>query len=459
MNRSNTTHRRQAAGVTLLITMVFLCLFACMAVAIAATTESGLLGARNERDIRQASAIAQAGVQMMKQGLGGLAVPATHDASDMHTSIATQLKTIFTGSTMVNPNTIYVSPTFGVILPTISVPRPDGRSGTLNLVIRASGGALDNTTITIQSTARFNGAIRTGTYNMTVQRGRSVLLDYGIASRSAVTVWGSARVTGANRPDEANILSATYSTLQAIQLGGSSFTSGSLAVCNPHGQITVAGSATNGGARVIGASEPEWPVVDITPFKPYVTGVYTGGHQDKADQTLVNVRIPPGTNPNFTGNLQIFGVLYIQSPNQVKFSGQTTITGTIVCETPTINDLRSNSIEFVGNTATYPVENLPADPKYNGLRDLKGSFVLAPGFAMSFKGSFGGINGAVVASQFEFSGDAAGRITGGLLNLRDSSFSIAGNSNIVINRDNVNPDPAGLTQNYRLVCVSGSYSE
>ena len=154
MTQEQTSRRGPARGVALLITLVFLCLFACMAVAITATTDSGLLGARNERDSRQASAIAQTGVQMIKQGVGGLAVPGTHDAADMHTAIAQQLTVFFTGSTMLNPAGIYVSPTFGVILPTVTVARPDGRTGTLNLVIRASGGALDNTTITIQSTAR-----------------------------------------------------------------------------------------------------------------------------------------------------------------------------------------------------------------------------------------------------------------------------------------------------------------
>jgi hypothetical protein len=458
MTYATTTHRPRASGVTLLLTLVFLCLFACMAVAITATTDAGLLGARNERDGRQASAIAQAGVQMMKQDIGGLAVPSTHDAADMHSAIATVLRTAFTGSTMVDPNSIYVSPTFGVILPTITVPRGDARTGTLNMVIRASGGALDNTTVTIQSTGRFGGAMRTATYNLTVQRGKTVFGDYGIASKSPIQINGNASVLGANNHAEANILSATYSpNAPAVQLVGNIHCGGDVSVCNPDGRISKTGNITIDGAQNIGAPEPQWPTVDITPFTPFATNPQTLGG---SNVNLRNIRIPPGTNPIFSGNSTLSGVIYIQSPNRVTFTGNVIVTGVIVCDTPTVPNLANNYVKFTGNVQTYGVESLPAgDPQYSGLRSLTGSFLLAPGFDAEFTGNSTIVNGVMVASQFGFTGNSGGRIKGGVVCLADSSFRMTGNSPLVIDKNGMPDTPAGISSSCRLVCVSGSYSE
>lgn len=108
---------------------------------------------------------------------------------------------------------------------------------------------------------------------------------------------------------------------------------------------------------------------------------------------------------------------------------------------------------------TAGVENLPAGSQYDGLRDLTGSFLLAPGFSAQFAGNFNTINGCLVASEFKFTGNSGGRIKGGVLNLADSSFQLSGNSPILIDHDTAVENPAGLIPSYRLVCVSGSYTE
>jgi hypothetical protein len=217
------------------------------------------------------------------------------------------------------------------------------------------------------------------------------------------------------------------------------------------------GNVTIQGAERIGVAEPEWPGVDPSVFRPYATNVYSGS--GAGDLTLSNIRIPPNTNPTFSGNVTIRGVVYVESPNKVKFSGNANVVGVIVCEEPAVNDLKKNYIHFTGNMSTSGVENLPAEPTYDGLRELTGTFLLAPGFSTKFTGNFNTINGCMVASEFEFSGNAGGRIKGGVLNLRDSTFRMTGDSPILVDRDNALPNPAGLTTSWRLVCVSGSYSE
>src|SRR5205823_2533157 len=88
---------------------------------------------------------------------------------------------------------------------------------------------------------------------------------------------------------------------------------------------------------------PEWPVFDTTPFAQYATNTYSGA----TGGTLANVRIPANTNPRFTGNATIQGILYIESPNTVTFRGNTNLQGFIVFQnTGTVGQ---NVIDMSGN--------------------------------------------------------------------------------------------------------------
>jgi len=440
----------------MLVTLLFLAIFAAMAVALAGSADMNMTMARNRLSAQQAQAVAEMGLQLMQRHLGGLHVPASDAASDLHQAIAEHLEASFAQSDMLDVGAIHWDST-RVILPTVTVSRPDGRTARLDVCIAASGGASDNTTVTIESTGRFGSAARRSSYNMTVQRGRSVLLDYGIASKSPVHMSGTARVTGVNRPDEGSVMSATYSTSQAVRMVGDCYASGDVAVVNPDGSVVQRGGAVIDGATRVGVDEPEWPEVDASVFLPFVTHTYWG--RGTEDVVLSNVRIPANTNPTFSGNVVIRGVLYVESPNKVQFTGNTSVVGVIVCQEPAVDNLKTNNLHFSGNMSTSGVENLPADSQYDGLHELTGSFLLAPGFSARFTGNFNTINGCMVGSRFDFEGGSGGHITGGIVNLRDSDFQISGDAWLAIDRDNANPNPAGLRSSCRLVCVSGSYSE
>jgi hypothetical protein len=456
MNRRQRTHAAAHRGVALLVTMIFLVLFACLAVAIAASADVNLTIAHNRIEGQQALALAGTGLQLIQKSLGGMSCSAASDATTMHALIHNHLMMDFAGSAMVATNSIATTAN-GVTLPTITLTRADGGTGTVNLNVQASGGATDDTTVTIRAISHFGSASRSATYNMTVQRGRSVLRDYGLASKSVVQMTGNAQILGANDPAEGNVLSATYSATNAIVLTGNIQIAGDAAVVNPAGRISKTGNVHINGNQIIGAAEPEWPQVDITDFKQYATNVYSGS--GSGNLTLSNIRIPPNTNPTFSGNLTVRGVVYIQSPNKVTFSGNCTLIGCVVADQPAADNLNANQIKFTGNLSTAGVENLPADAQYDGLRDLKGSFLLAPGYSAQFTGNFNTVNGCMVASEFKFTGNAGGTVKGGIVNLRDSSLQLTGNARLVIDREHAEAEPAGIVSTTKLVCVSGSYAE
>ena len=449
--------RAGARGSALLIALIFLVLFASMAVAIAASSDINLSIARNRVAAHQASALAETGLLLLMQTLGGATVTPTDDAEDLHEAVASHLVTAWDASSMLDAADIW-SDADGVHFPLLSVVRDDGQSGTIELTFAADGGVLSQPTISIESTGRFGEAVRTVHYQMTTQGGAYTLGPYGVASKSRVQMTGNARIEGANDDDSAgSVLSATYSYTQAVSLTGNVNISGDVGVCNLGGQIKKTGNIHIGGDEIIGAAEPTWPKVDPSVFEPYVESTLSGS--TSGNKEFTNIRIPAGMNPTFSGNIKLYGVSYIEAPNNVKFTGNTTITGVIVAEKPDLPSLTANQVQFTGNMSTAGVESLSSDPRFDGLRDLTGSFLLADGYAASFTGNFNTVNGCMVASKFSFTGNAGGTVKGGILNLNDSDFTMTGNARLTIDKENAYGQPAGLKGAYVLVCVPGSYEE
>jgi hypothetical protein len=144
----------------------------------------------------------------------------------------------------------------------------------------------------------------------------------------------------------------------------------------------------------------------------------------------------------------------------VTFTGNLNLTGVVVVQPPSgpLN-LSNNYIKFTGNTSTNGVAALPAGAKFDGLRDLTGSFILAPGFEVEFTGNFSTINGSMVASQMDFTGNAGGTIRGSVLNYDDTNFTMTGNSHLTFDHSGMNSNPAGMVFPRSIAYVKGSYEE
>jgi hypothetical protein len=448
--------RRSRRGVAFILALFFLVIFASMAVAVVSTASSNMVIARNRTNAQQSQAMADGGVCLILKTLGGVDITGAADAAGMRQSVGTKLKTVLAASSMLNANNITWDSS-GIHLPTATVTRADGSSGQCDITINPSGGAFTSTTVTVLSVGRFGGASRTANYRLSVDQGPWTLPNYGIATRGAITMPGNATISGANNALEGSVLSGTLSVQNAVTLPGIDHITGNLVVCNSAGKISKTGIVTIDGQQTIGTAQPNWPQVNISAFTPSANNVRTSGSSSII--TLSNIRIPPNTNPTFSGITTINGVVYIQSPNKVTFGGNLTLTGVIVCDTPTTPNLTTNQVIFSGNVQSYGVESLPVGSQYDGLRNLMGSFLLAPGYAVSFTGNSTIVNGCMVADKFTLTGNSGGRIKGGIFGLGDNLMTLGGNSPLVIDKSGMPTNPAGLVSSTtRLVCMSGSYS-
>ncbi len=449
---STANSRATPRGIAILIAIIFVAMFACMAVALAIMADSNAVISRNRLQINQCSSLAETGLLLAQRELGGLSISG-ETAASVHEEIADHFRTAWLGSTMVDAAAI-TADAGGVVLPPIWLAHPDGRSGAVELVITADGGAHETVGIVIQSTGRFAGAVRTVYYDLGVEN--TMFNAYGIVAKSKIVMTDNATIQGANNDREGSILSATTSATGAIDMSGSASISGDAAATNPDADIRTSDDANVGGDKIAGAPEPLWPTVQTADFEQYVEEVVVG---DVSETTLHNIRIPAGTNPTFSGNVNLYGVVYIESPNIVTFAGNTNLCGIVVAEEPAAENLEINQILFTGNLSASGVQNLPAESRYDGLRDETGSFLLAPGYAADFSANFSTIGGCMVAGKFVFRGNAAGTIGGTIINLNDSAVELKGNANLMIDKSAANPHPAGLTEAYALVCLRGSYRE
>jgi hypothetical protein len=189
-------------------------------------------------------------------------------------------------------------------------------------------------------------------------------------------------------------------------------------------------------------------------FRPYATNVYT----TNTLSTYSNLYIPANTNPKFTGGT-FNGVIYIEKPNIVEFAGNPTINGVIVMDSAsTAGTLATNQINFTGASMTANgVESLPAS--YGDLRKLTGSFILAPGGAVDFRGNFNTVNGSIVSDQLSMTGNAGGTVKGTVINLQDNPLTLNGSSEIIIASTGTTNFPTGLHFGSHYVPLADTYEE
>ncbi len=469
--RAFNRNRRQPnnrAGITAVLAMLYMALFSTLALGFYASVTTSVQVAKNEQKLNRALFCAESGMNFMKFHLANLGVPADTAPNALFDQVYTRLSSRLNGYPNLGGATVSVNAGHD----TITIPRialdSTGSSFDCTLTKKQNGQQLG-----VNIRGNFNGVFsgRATKLDYSIAENAAAIFDYGVASKSAIALNGNVSIQGT--PGNAawgSILSATTSTNTPLTMIGNSSISGDASFALDDPSISIGSNSTIAGYRATssnfadhihtGISSVEFPVVDTSAFVPFVPAKGTTGPQvittsNPAGTSFKNIRIKAGSNPTFNNNTTIQGVVVIESPNNVKFGGQANITGSIVVETldPQGNpnnanySLSANTIEFAGGVTYQGMDKLPTNDPTNfpaAMRSLTGSMLLAPGFAVSFKGNFGAIGGSMLASQVNFSGTAGGTVTGSVINLRDSAMDLSGTSDIIIQSVGTSNYPAGV---------------
>jgi hypothetical protein len=235
--------------------------------------------------------------------------------------------------------------------------------------------------------------------------------------------------------------------------------------------IVKAGTASLSGGSVHGTTNlttiynnyvkltqaPEFPAFDTTVFAPLATNTYVSGMT-----TLQNARIPAGSGTAATplvlaGGVSVQGILYIEAPNVVQFSGNATIEGFIVFENKATS--ADNSLTFTGNAQINPV---PAGAMFNAVRGITGISILAPTTKVTTTGSTDSyFKGNVIVGSFNELGSATIKMDAGSIVAMDTGNAVTfnGQNTRFMSTGALNPPSMGVKYSSKIVPKDGTYAE
>ena len=122
-----------------------------------------------------------------------------------------------------------------------------------------------------------------------------------------------------------------------------------------------------------------------------------------------------------------------------------------------VGNLNTNTVTFQGGFDAKGVETL--DPSYGDLRNLSGSFMIMPGFSLSFAGNFNATAyGTIVVDKASMTGSAIITLHGSLIIMSDTPMTMQGNAQLTAG-DNALAFPAGLKFSNYYVAIPSTYDE
>jgi hypothetical protein len=446
--------------------MIFVLIFSTLAVSMATLSNTNVQLASNQHKVNCALASAESGLEVMRYWLSRVTISGPTSPSNYLSTIANTLHNDLAANSISNVATNYDGSS--ITIPSVTLDSAQEQS--FYAVITPIPTAIDPNVIRVVVTGVYGSITKTMSVDYIFGTRAQTVFDYSVATKGPLSLTGNVELEGANVSLESNVYIESENELLALSIQGNSSIAGSVKIGNPlafvdlqGGQASIGGETGEAALNHVftGVDPPEFPTPDPGYFDHYVQNVFDPETDTTTDLTLENIRIPANTNPTFSGNVTLNGIIFIETPNIVTFTGGSTITGIIVGNGDYEDNSETNQIIFRGNVNSYSVSALPDEPQFDGIRDETGTSILAPGFALSFGGNFDTltISGAIASNGIEFSGNASGTINGSIINYSEETTTISGNSELRFDRSGITQVPAGFVPNLVLQYDPDSYSE
>jgi hypothetical protein len=469
--------------------MLFLVLFSVMAVGFYSSVTTSVQVAGNEQSVRQAMWALDSGIGYVRGQLGQIQfssasptdLPGVFDAlkdrlentaypkgtlnmggHDPNDAVDTDGNPILcipgatlSGNKVAAYNWVDLGPSMGKTRATIKLYKRPG-IGTYSLLVKVVG----------QSSGE-SGIARAVQYGIKLTQGQWVSPGKGIITRSGITLSNGAQVDG-------DITSATKSGNTPLDMSGGTKLYGNFYYTANTKAPTLSNGAKIYGSVYANAAAPTFPTVDTRVFAQFVPSaaappgpkVLNSSSVINATATLTNIRIKANSNISFGNSVNLNGVIYIESPNRISFGGGSRITGVIVTDNnPAVplNSGSSNNVITLDNGVRIDgVENLDAsqfaaNENIEALKKLSGAIVVAPNYKLVLAGGARSYNGSMVASNFDISNGYKGTVSGNVINLNDTAFTMMGGGHLTF-ADGSTTAP-GLYGGVQLSLDTTTYSE
>ena len=461
METANNSTRHKNQGTVLIISLIFVIVLSTLAVSLASLSGINVQLADNQRKANRARASAESGLDVTRFWLSRVSIPGTTSPSERCSQIAASLQNELVLAGITNITTSYDGST--ITIPNVTLDSEEGSSFSATITL------LDTDTLQVDVTGLHGSITKTiRAHYILGERGHSVF-DFGVASKGPLSLTGNVDLEGYNVSVEASVYIESENSNLALSITGNSQIAGNVSIANPIASVELQGGNAGIGGETgqdaidnhvsFGVTPSDFPEPVPSYFEPYVTTIIDSNTDTASDATFENPKIPANTNPTFTAQMILKGIVYIETPNVVSFSGGADVTGIIIGDGDINDDSGENRIIFGGNVSSHPLSELPDEAQFEWIKERTGTFVMAPGFHLSFGGNFDALCGAIAGSGVEFYGNAGGIINGSVINYSGEQMTLSGNSDLYFNRSGTNEAPAGFVPEMVLEYNPASYSE
>ncbi len=446
-------------GIALIIMMIVLAVISALVLSLAAISATNLQITENRQNASKALASTHSGIEILRHFLDDINVST---GSQYISSIAAEVNNLFAAEAI--SNITFTSTGTQINFAPVTI------DSTQNQSFSAILDQLDNNTVRLSVTGFCGNFNKTAAINFNVvSRGNSVF-NYGVASKGALQMSGQAEISGV----DLDVNSSVYidyidpSSGNSFSISNQASVAGNVYIADPYASYSIGGQAKVGGQSgaaahdhvILGTEPAQFPTPNPSFFESFATGqVITPGTTIGSSMVLNNAKIEPNTNPTFGGHVTINGVLYIEQPNVVTFSGQATVRGIIVGDGAVGPSTPQNKLVFSGQVHCLDVNGLTG-AEFDDIKEQTGTFILAPGFSAEFSGQTSIDNGAIAASGIKFTGQAGGTINGSIINYSDTQpVILSGQSSLFFKRSGTQTSPAGFSSVEQLDYDPTSYAE
>jgi Tfp pilus assembly protein PilX len=453
------THSKNR-GAVLILSMIFLVIFSALAVSMVALSGTNVQLADNQRNADRARACAESGFDVIRFWLNQVSIPGTTLDADRFNQIAGSLQNELTTNYITNVTASYDSS--AITIPSVTLDSANASSFSSTIT------PLDTETVRIDVTGTCGSITHTIRANYNFNERANNVFDFGVATKGPLSLSGNIELEGVNVSVEASVYIESENSNLALSIIGNSQIAGDVSIVNPIATVDLQGGQAGIGGETgqdavdnhvsFGVPPSEFPEPNPSQFESFVTPL-DPNTDTSADATFENIRILANTNPTFSGHTILKGIIYIETPNVVDFTGGADVTGIIVGDGDIQDNSGVNQIIFRGNVDSHPITELPEEAQFEGLHEQTGTFVMAPGFDVSFGGSFSALCGAIAGNGVEFFGNAGGTINGSVINYSGEEMTLSGNSDLYFNRSGTTEVPAGFVPEIVLEYDPSSYSE
>ncbi len=437
--------QRIRKGSALLLSIIILAVLSSWAVFICSVSGTNLQIAENQRKGDSARASAESGLEITRYWLSKVMMPSSTVPSVYLATVVADLQRQFTAKGISN-----ISIDSDGTIQAVTLDSAAGRSFSGKLSIKLSIDPNKPTVLQLYVTGSSGEVARKIGVSYGIESYEFPIFDFGLATKGALHFPGNPTVRGATSSWEADIYIESSGDLIAAYSSGNVNFDGDISIGNPLANVDFQSAIQIAGEHgqpaldnhvFIGADPVEFPVPETAPFRPYATGdVIDSGTDVSSSMTLTNVVIEAGTNPTFSGNVIIEGILFIEQPNIVTFDRNVQLNGMVIGDGD-VGAVGQNSVTFRGNFATG---SFPEGIQFDQIRSEAGTSILAPGFSTSFEGNFSTLDGVVAVSGVTFSGNVNAEIKGTIINYSETPLTVYGNTTMVFDRSGSTKVPAGF---------------